>query len=120
MREDKEQQAEARGRRLGAAGRLQIVQLLMAGTVEEAVFESLAETRTQQGSADERAKKALKGKGGKAGGKAGGKPSGKRPRAAEEPQDDGRQAATLNALKLLRGGEGEEPAEAEGSTSADA
>lgn len=38
-RADKECQAEARGRRLGASGRLQIVQMFMTRTVEEAQYE---------------------------------------------------------------------------------
>lgn len=35
LREDKEKQAQARGQRLGGARKLEIVQLLMAGTIEE-------------------------------------------------------------------------------------
>ena len=47
-RRDKELQAEARGRRLGDTSSLHIVQLLMAGTIEEATYDSLRKARQQQ------------------------------------------------------------------------
>lgn len=42
LREDKEKQAQARGQRLGGARKLEIVQLLMAGTIEEKQYDDLA------------------------------------------------------------------------------
>ena len=86
QREDKELQAEARGRRLGASGRLTILQMLMAGTIEEAAYESLEETRKQLEGSEARGESSKK--------------VGKRPRTVEA--DDGTQLAMLSALKLLR------------------
>ena len=45
LREDKEKQAQARGQRLGGSRKLEIVQLLMAGTIEEQQYNELDETR---------------------------------------------------------------------------
>ena len=105
-RRDKELQAEARGRRLGAApGQLQIVQMMMEGTIEEATHEALVEARCQREaavadagtSASHAAHAPTKQKAG-----------GKRRRAEESKGADeeeeriGKQAAMLNQLKLLR------------------
>ena len=85
-REDKELQAEARGRRLGASSQLHIVQLLMDGTIEEATYNQTAESRTKAGAAS------------------GFGQDRKRRLAAsdEREQSNGQQAAMLNSLKLLR------------------
>ena len=47
-RRDKEQQAEARGMRLGSAGKLKIVSMLMRGTIEEAMHEGLLTKRARE------------------------------------------------------------------------
>jgi len=90
-REDKELQAEARGRRLGSGGQLQIVQCLMEGTVEEAVHASLAEMRQRHRGQEHSGRSSREGKRARAAG-------------AEESADEAGQAAMLNSLKLLRTG----------------
>ena len=63
------------------------MQLAMAGTIEEAMLQSLDETRQRQ-KGRERADR---------------RRAGKRAREREQEEvDDGRQAAMLNGLKLLR------------------
>ena len=47
-RRDKEQQAEARGMRLGSSGKLKIVSMLMRGTIEEAMHEGLLRKRARE------------------------------------------------------------------------
>ena len=74
LRADKEAQAQARGQRLGGERKLQIVQLLVGGTIEEQQWYDLKEIR-----------------------RAGMGP--KRPKPAEH---EGGQARMLNELKLLR------------------
>jgi len=91
-REDKEQQAEARGTRMGGTTSLQIVQLLMRGTIEEALHAQIDEER-QQGAATKRQR------GGGSGGGSG---------DVVEPAEEGKQARLLNSLKLLRPPEVEE------------
>jgi len=120
-RDDKERQAEARGRRLGACGRLQIVQMMMAGTIEEATYDELAEARRQS---DNKAQAAAgTSAAGMSAAHAACKPvagvwpceiqppaAGKRRRVERSAGDDkeeeedrlGKQAAMLNKLRLLR------------------
>ena len=77
-REDKEQQAEARGTRMGGTSKLEILQLLMEGTVEEVMHRNLQQERAEGGAAKRR----------------------RGDDAAE--QAEGMQARLLNSLKLLR------------------
>ena len=79
-REDKEQQAEARGTRMGGTTSLQIVQLLMRGTIEEALHAQIDEERQQV---------AKRQRGGGATG------------SGTEQVEEGKQARLLNSLKLL-------------------
>ena len=76
LREDKELQAEARGSRLGGHRSLEIIQLLVAGTIEEHQYDELVNIRARRA------------------GKRGGKKF-----AAE---CEGEQARMLSELKLLR------------------
>jgi hypothetical protein len=111
VRHDKEKQAEARGRRLGDRGRLQIVQMLMSDTIEEATFDAIVDARSR--AADEAGGGGGSGSGAASSSAAASREAdgenrkGKRPRAADDA-DEGRQAAMLNALKLLRNGDDDE------------
>ena len=97
VRDDKERQAEARGRRLGASGRLQIIQMLMASTIEQATMETLAEARKLT---------AEKSRGAAGTSRDDAERGAKRERDAADvdasDEADGKQAALLNSLKLLR------------------
>lgn len=109
-------QAEARGRRLGASGKLQIVQLLVKATIEEAVHAQLAEARKSVEDGKKQSLTAEAGAGTSAeharssagGGATSQRVAGKRPRVEPESKakkdevEDGKQATMLNKLKLLR------------------
>lgn len=119
-RRDKELQAEARGRRLGDTSSLHIVQLLMAGTIEEATYDSLRKARQQPQQSPSRRPESFGGAVGASDGAEASSsdiatspsPSKKRSRAEVEKEvkedNDRRQAALLNSLKLLREAEPEE------------
>ena len=130
--QDKEKQAEARGRRLGASGQLQIVQMFMAKTIEEAQHAAYAAARAQPpavpgspeavggagpssaaGPSSSAAGPSSAAAGPLSEGGTAGRGGGKRKRADEGDADErdeaeGRQAALLNSLKLLRESEADE------------
>ena len=97
LREDKELQAEARGRRLGASSRLQIIQMLMASTIEAATMEKIAAARRQQPRPE----------GGALAGEGSSSIIAVDERGAKRGREDGdeeesKQATLLNSLKLIR------------------
>lgn len=87
---------------------MQIIQLLMADTIEEATQHALQETRMQaagSGDSDSSVVDTATGtaaSGSSSGDVRGNKSAGKRPRGPDADADEGRQAALLNSLKLLR------------------